>query len=73
MGLSRPNQQLRRELQLLARQTDEATHRLWLIGKTLPDDKLVELMSAVVLLQDCVDRARALADRVKAGEIQASS
>lgn len=73
MGLSRPNQQLRRELRNIAHQVDEATHRLWTIGKTLPDEKLVELMSAVVLLQDCVDRANAMAERVKAGEIQASS
>ena len=73
MGLSRPNQQLQRELRNLADQCDEASHLLWLISKTLPDEKLVSLMSAVVLIHDCVDRANALADRVKAGEIQALS
>lgn len=71
MGISRPNQQLRRELKVLARQSDEAAHLIWLVAKTLPAEKLVEVMSAVVLIHDCVDRANALADQVKGGQIRA--
>ncbi|WP_425318427.1 hypothetical protein [Pseudomonas nitroreducens] len=73
VGLSRPNQQLRRELREIAAQSDEAACLVGRIARALPDGQFVELMSAVTLMYDCVDRAKVLAERVKAGEVQASS
>lgn len=71
MGLSRPNQQLRRELRDIAARADEAAYLIGQVAKTLPDERLTELMYAVGMVYDCVDKAKAMAERVKAGEVQA--
>jgi uncharacterized membrane protein len=73
VGLSRPNQRLRRELRDIASRADEAAYLIGQVAKTLPDEKLTELMHAVGMVYDCVDRAKVLAERVNAGEVQASS
>ncbi|WP_315809416.1 hypothetical protein [Pseudomonas sp. C9-3] len=72
MGMSRANQQLRRELQDIARLGEEAAHVIWQVAKTLPEDQVEVLMQAAGLVHDCIDKASALADRVKAGTVVAS-
>lgn len=72
MVLNRSNQQLRRELKEIARQGDEAVQAIWMVAKTLPDEQAAELMAAATIIYDCVDKANALADRVKSGEVVAT-
>lgn len=72
MGMSRTNQQLRRELQDIAHMGEEAAHVIWQVVKTLPEEQVEVLMQAVGLVHQCVDKANALADKVKAGEVVAT-
>lgn len=72
MGMSRPNQQLRRELLDIASQADEAAYMVGQVAKSLPVDQVLMLMCALGLIYESVDRAVALADRVKAGEVVAT-
>lgn len=72
MGMSRANQQLRRELQDVARLGDNAAHAAWMVAKTLPEPQAMALMQAIGLMHECVDKANALADKVKAGEVVAT-
>lgn len=63
-------EQLRRDLQDIASQSDEATHRIWIATRGLPDEKLIEVIGAIAVIQEYIDRAKAMADRVKAGDVQ---
>lgn len=73
MSLSRPNQQLRRKLQEIARLSGDVAHTVLLMAKTLPDSQAMALMHAIGLVYECVDKVNALAGRVKAGSVQAVS
>lgn len=70
MGLNRSNQQLRRELQEIAHLSDDAAYAVGQVAKVLPDDQAMKLMQAIGQVYECVDKARALAERVKTGQIQ---
>lgn len=72
MGMSRSNQQLRRELRGIASRADEAAHVIGRVALTLPGDQALALMYALGLIYEGIDKARALADRVKAGEVVAT-
>ena len=66
MGLNRSSQQLRRELQEIARLGDNAAHAVGQVAKALPDGQAMALFHAIGLVYECVDKANALAERVKA-------
>lgn len=63
-------ERLQRDLRDIASQSNEATHRIWIAARGLPDDKLIEVIGAIAVIQECIDRAKAMADRVKAGDVQ---
>ncbi|HEJ3062544.1 TPA: hypothetical protein SL272_000877 [Pseudomonas aeruginosa] len=71
MGLSRPSQQLQRELRDLASKSEDIAQVIWLVAKAMPDAQAVALVEAGGVLYESVDRLRNLAERVKAGQIQA--
>lgn len=69
MGMSRANQQLRRELQDMERRCDDAAVVIWRVAKSLPEEHATALMSAIELLHQNMDRLHLMADQVKAGEV----
>ncbi|MNJ18697.1 hypothetical protein D3C77_130040 [compost metagenome] len=69
MPLTKPNQELRRDLKDAASALEDAAHDLFREAKTYAEPEFLEAMKKIGRLHEHVDRLRALANEVKAGQI----
>ena len=69
MSLTKPNQELRRDLKAAAFSLEEAALDLFRVAKQRGDADLLEAMETIERLHEQADRLKAYADEVKAGVI----
>jgi len=69
MPLTKPNQELRRDLKAAAFSLEEAALDLFRVAKQRGDADLLEAMETIERLHEQADRLKAYADEVKAGVI----
>lgn len=69
MGLTKPNQELRRDLKAAAFSLEEAALELFRLAKKRGDTELLVAMETIEKLHEQADRLTAYADEVKAGRI----
>jgi hypothetical protein len=69
MGLNRPSQQLRRELLDLARRQEKMAEKLLRIAEQTPGLHGLTLATLAGEVYEDADKAEALAEEVKAGQI----
>lgn len=69
MPLTKPNQQLRRNLKAAAFSLEEAALDLFRVAKQRGDADLLEAMETIERLHEQADRLKAYADEVKVGAI----
>lgn len=69
MGLTKPNQELRRDLKDAVSALDDAVHDLFKAAQADGDDAAIEAMERITGLYKQIDQLRAYADEVKDGRI----
>lgn len=69
MALTKPNQELRRDLKAATSALEDAAHNLFREAKTYAEPEFLEAMEKIGKLHEHVDRLRAYADEVKMGRI----
>ncbi|WLI03125.1 hypothetical protein [Pseudomonas simiae] len=69
MSLTKPNQQLRRDLKAIALNLDQSCVDLGRLARRLSDADAIVLMGLVGTLYEEADRLVGYADEVKAGQI----
>lgn len=69
MALTKPNQQLRRDLKAIASNLEESCIDLGKLAEKLSDADAISLMGLVGTLYEEADRLVGYADEVKAGQI----
>ena len=69
MSLTKPNQQLRRELKDLGLDLEQAADEVLRITKDCRDVEVAAVLKLIAKLYEDADRVAALADEVKAGRI----
>ena len=69
MPLTKPNQELRRDLKAAAFSLEEAALDLFRVAKQRGDADLLEAMETIERLHEQADRLKAYADEVKTGVI----
>ena len=69
MPLTKPNQELRRDLKAAAFSLEDAALDLFRVAKQRGDSGLLEAMETIERLHEQADRLKAYADEVKAGVI----
>ncbi|VVO21999.1 hypothetical protein [Pseudomonas fluorescens] len=69
MSLTKPNQQLRRDLKAAAFALEEAALEMFRMERQRGNTELLEAMATIVKLHEQADRLRSYADEVKAGRI----
>ena len=69
MALTKPNQELRRDLKTAAFSLEEAALEMFRLAKQRGDTELLEAMETIEKLHEQADRLTAYADEVKAGRI----
>ncbi|KTB90876.1 peptidase [Pseudomonas syringae ICMP 11293] len=69
MGLTKPNQQLRRDLKAAASALEAAAQDIFRQAKTYNGPEYLEVMKKIGKLHEQVDNLREMADEVKAGRI----
>lgn len=69
MGLTKTNQDLRRDLKSAALALEDAAHDMFKIAKQYGDSELIAAMEKIERLHFEADRLSAYADEVKAGRI----
>ncbi|MBV7523423.1 hypothetical protein KW834_03255 [Pseudomonas sp. PDM29] len=69
MTLTKPNQELRRDLKAAAFSLEEAALDLFRVAKQRGDAELLEAMETIEKLHEQADRLTAYAEEVKAGRI----
>ncbi|WP_223515753.1 hypothetical protein [Pseudomonas sp. GL-R-26] len=69
MALTKPNQELRRDLKAAAFSLEEAALEMFRLAKQRGDAELLEAMETIEKLHEQADRLTAYADEVKAGRI----
>lgn len=69
MSLTKPNQQLRRDLKEAGALLEDAAQALFATAKTLSDEQFISEMERIGKLNECIDRLEAYAEEVKAGRI----
>lgn len=69
MSLTKPNQELRRDLKAAASALDDAAHDLFREAKSYAEPEFLIAMAKIAQLHEHVDRLRMLADEVKVGRI----
>jgi hypothetical protein len=72
MPLTKPNQQLRRELKDLGLDLEQAASEVLNITKDCRDVDAIAVLKVIAKLYEDADRLAALADEVKAGQISRS-
>ena len=72
MSLTKPNQQLRRDLKAIASNLEVSCIDLGKLAEKLSDDDAIALMGLVGTLYEEADRLVGYADEVKAGQINRS-
>ncbi|AZC88372.1 hypothetical protein C4K29_2069 [Pseudomonas chlororaphis subsp. piscium] len=65
MGLTKPNQKLRRDLKAAAFSLEEAALEMFRLAKQRGDVELLEAMDTIEKLHEQADRLKAYADEVK--------
>jgi hypothetical protein len=73
MSLTKPNQELRRDLKAAAFALEEAALEMFRIAKQRGDTELLEAMETIEKLHEQADRLTAFAEEVKAGRIVRAS
>ena len=73
MGLTKSNQELRRDLKDAASTLEDFTHELFRDAQPHGDAKLLASMERIAVLHRQIDRLRAYADEVKSGGIVRAS
>ena len=69
MSLTKPNQELRRNLKAAAFALDDAAQDLFREAKSYAEPEFLVAMAKIAQLHEHVDRLTMLADEVKAGKI----
>jgi len=69
MALTKPNQELRRDLKAAAFSLEEAALEMFRLAKQRGDAELLEAMQTIEKLHEQADRLTAYAEEVKAGRI----
>ncbi len=69
MSLTKPNQELRRNLKNAAAFLEDAAQALFAKAKKLPDAEFLSEMERIGKLNECIDTLQARAEEVKAGRI----
>ncbi|WP_162094812.1 hypothetical protein [Pseudomonas chlororaphis] len=69
MGLTKPNQKLRRDLKAAAFSLEEAALEMFRLAKQRGDVELLEAMDTIEKLHEQADRLKAYAEEVKAERI----
>ncbi|SEI17084.1 hypothetical protein [Pseudomonas asplenii] len=69
MALTKPNQQLRRDLKEAAAILDDAAQDLFREAKTYAEPEFLAAMERIEKLHGCIDKLAGYADEVKAGRI----
>ena len=69
MPITKPNQELRRDLKAAAFSLEEAALELFRLTKQRGDAELLEAMETIEKLHEQADRLTAYAEEVKAGRI----
>ena len=69
MPLTKPNQELRRELKALGLDIEQAANEVLNITKDCRDVEVAAVLKLIAKLYEDADRLEALADEVKAGQI----
>ncbi|MBH8611185.1 hypothetical protein I4N56_009695 [Pseudomonas mohnii] len=69
MALTKPNQELRRELKDLGLDLEQAADEVLRITKDCRDVEVAAVLKLIAKLYEDADRVAALADEVKAGRI----
>jgi len=69
MALTKPNQELRRDLKAAAFSLEEAALEMFRLAKQRGDTELLEAMETIEKLHEQADRLTAYAEEVKAGRI----
>ncbi|WP_329610432.1 hypothetical protein, partial [Pseudomonas sp. PA-1-5A] len=72
MSLTKPNQQLRRDLKAIAFNLEQSCIDLIKLAEKLSDDDAIALMGLVGTLYEEADRLVGYADEVKAGQVNRS-
>ena len=72
MPLTKPNQELRRDLKAAASALEDAAQDLFREAKTYAEPEFLAAMEKIGKLQEHVDRLRAYAEEVKAGRVTRS-
>jgi hypothetical protein len=69
MSLTKPNQELRRELKTLGFDIEQAASEVLIITKDCRDVEVAAVLKLIAKLYEDADRLAALADEVKVGQI----
>lgn len=69
MSLTKPNQELRRDLKAAASALDDAAQDLFREAKSYAEPEFLIAMAKIAQLHEHVDRLRMMADEVKVGRI----
>lgn len=69
MALTKPNQQLRRDLKEAASALDDAAHDLFRSAKQCDEAGFLAVMEKIGKLHECIDKLASYADEVKSGQI----
>lgn len=72
MPLTKPNQELRRDLKAAASALEDAAHDLFREAKTYAEPEFLAAMEKIGKLHEHVDLLRGLADEVKVGRVSRS-
>lgn len=73
MSLTKPNQELRRDLKAAAAALEDAAHDLFREAKTYAEPEFLAAMEKIERLHDHVDRLMDYAEEVKSGQINRSN
>lgn len=69
MGLTKPNQELRRDLKDAASTLEDFTHELYRTAQSSSDEVAIALLERIGRLHQQIDQLRAYADEVKVGRV----
>ncbi|MGH8447904.1 hypothetical protein [Pseudomonas sp.] len=72
MPLTKPNQQLRRDLKAAASTLDDAAHDLFRSAKQCDEAGFLAVMEKIGKLHECIDKLEGYAEEVKVGRIERS-
>ncbi|NWE18021.1 hypothetical protein [Pseudomonas sp. P7548] len=70
MSLTKPNQELRRDLKAAAAILDDAAQDLFRQAKTYAEPEFLAAMEKIGRLQECVDKLDGYAEEVKNGAVR---